>query len=128
MTVRLEDPEARLQHARDLAWRALNRRERTVTEMARAVGRPKSTVAYHVNQLVDAGLLKVVRTQKVRAIEERYYGRVARTIYIGALSSPEDMASFKTAFKKVMDAPALASADPKAARGPVGMGRSTFLS
>ena len=35
MTVRLEDPEARLQHARDLAWRALNRRERTVTEMAR---------------------------------------------------------------------------------------------
>ena len=35
MTVRLEDPEARLQHARDLAWRALNRRERTQAEMAR---------------------------------------------------------------------------------------------
>src|SRR3954470_6394549 len=35
MTVRLEDPEARLQHARDLAWRALNRRERTEAEMAR---------------------------------------------------------------------------------------------
>jgi regulatory protein len=35
MTVRLEDPEARLQHARDVAWTALNRRERTVTEMAR---------------------------------------------------------------------------------------------
>src|SRR3954452_16332419 len=35
MTIRLEDPEARLQHARDVAWRALNRRERTVTEMAR---------------------------------------------------------------------------------------------
>ena len=35
MTVRLEDPEARLQHARDVAWAALNRRERTVTEMAR---------------------------------------------------------------------------------------------
>jgi regulatory protein len=33
--VRLEDPETRLQHARDLAWRALNRRERTVAEMAR---------------------------------------------------------------------------------------------
>src|SRR3954468_16045565 len=35
MTVRLEDPEARLQHARDVALRALNRRERTEAEMAR---------------------------------------------------------------------------------------------
>jgi DNA-binding transcriptional ArsR family regulator len=67
-------------------------RAATVTELALAVDRPKSTVAYHVNQLVDAGLLKVVRTQRVRAIEERYYGRVARTIYIGALSSDEDIA------------------------------------
>src|SRR3954453_13067095 len=67
-------------------------RAATVTELATAVGRPKSTVAYHVNLLVDAGLFKVVRTQRVRAIEERYYGRVARTIYIGALSSDEDIA------------------------------------
>ena len=67
-------------------------RAATVTELAQAVGRPKSTVAYHVNLLVDAGLFKVVRTQRVRAIEERYYGRVARTIYIGALSSDEDIA------------------------------------
>jgi regulatory protein len=35
MTVRLEDPEARLQHARDVAWKALNRRERTVAELGR---------------------------------------------------------------------------------------------
>jgi regulatory protein len=34
MTVRLEDPESRLQHARDLAWRALNQRERTEAELA----------------------------------------------------------------------------------------------
>src|SRR5919112_3001500 len=67
-------------------------RAATVSELAVAVERPKSTVAYHVNQLVEAGLLKVVRTQRVRAIEERYYGRVARTIYIGALSSEEDIA------------------------------------
>jgi DNA-binding transcriptional ArsR family regulator len=68
----------------------LHERAATVTEMARAAGRPKSTVAYHVNLLVDAGLLRVVRTRRVRAIEERYYGRVARTIYIGALTRPED--------------------------------------
>ncbi len=65
-------------------------RAATVTEMARAVGRPKSTVAYHVNLLVDAGLLRVVRTRRVRAIEERYYGRVARTFYIGVLTRAED--------------------------------------
>jgi DNA-binding transcriptional ArsR family regulator len=65
-------------------------RAATVSEMAQAVGRPKGTVAYHVNLLVDAGLLRVVRTRRVRAIEERYYGRVARTYYVGVLNRPED--------------------------------------
>jgi len=65
-------------------------RAATVTEMAQAVDRPKSTVAYHINLLVDAGLLRVVRTRRVRAIEERYYGRVARTFYVGVLNRPED--------------------------------------
>ncbi|HKR67694.1 MAG TPA: winged helix-turn-helix domain-containing protein [Streptosporangiaceae bacterium] len=65
-------------------------RAATVTEMAQAVGRPKSTIAYHVNLLVDAGLLRVVRTRRVRAIDERYYGRIARTFYIGVLSRAED--------------------------------------
>lgn len=65
-------------------------RAATVTEMAQAVDRPKSTVAYHVNILVAAGLFRVVRTRRVRAIDERLYGRVARTLYIGVLSRPED--------------------------------------
>lgn len=65
-------------------------RAATVTEMAQAVDRPKSTVAYHVNLLLNAGLLRVARTRRVRAIEERYYGRVARTLYIGVLNRPED--------------------------------------
>jgi helix-turn-helix protein len=65
-------------------------RAATVTEMARAVDRPKSTIAYHVNLLVHAELLRVVRTRRVRAIEERYYGRVARTYYVGVLNRPED--------------------------------------
>jgi DNA-binding transcriptional ArsR family regulator len=68
----------------------LHERAATVTELAQAAGRPKSTVAYHVNVLLEAGLLRVVRTRRVRAVTERYYGRVARTYYIGALSRPED--------------------------------------
>lgn len=67
-------------------------RAATVTEMAQAVQRPKSTVAYHVNMLQTAGLLRVVRTRRVRAIEERLYGRLARTYYIGTLERPEDQA------------------------------------
>lgn len=63
-------------------------RASTVTELAEALDRPKSSMAYHVDQLVDVGLLKVVRTRKVRAIEERLYGRVARTIVIGDTAMP----------------------------------------
>ena len=55
-------------------------RAMTVTELAERTGRPKGTVAYHVDVLVAAGLLQVVRTRKVRALEERFYGRVARTV------------------------------------------------
>src|SRR5919112_1919572 len=65
-------------------------RAATVTELAQAMDRPKSSIAYHVNLLVEVGLLKVVRTRRVRAIDERYYGRVARTFYVGVLSRQED--------------------------------------
>lgn len=58
-------------------------RAATVTELAEALGRPKSSIAYHVDLLVDVGLLRVVRTRQVRAIEERFYGRVGRTIVLG---------------------------------------------
>jgi DNA-binding transcriptional ArsR family regulator len=60
-------------------------RAATVGELAVAVGRPKSTVAHHVGVLVDAGMLKVVRTRRVRAIDERFYGRTARIFYVGAI-------------------------------------------
>ena len=55
-------------------------RAMTVTELAERLGRPRGSVAHHVQVLVDAGLLQVVRTRKVRAVEERYYGRTGRTI------------------------------------------------
>lgn len=60
-------------------------RAATVGELAAAVSRPKSTVAHHVGVLVSAGMLKVVRTRRVRAIDERFYGRTARVFYVGAV-------------------------------------------
>ncbi len=64
-------------------------RAATVGELAEALARPKSSVAHHVDVLVDTGLLRVVRTRRVRAIDERFYGRTGRTIMIGTESSPE---------------------------------------
>ncbi|HCT78391.1 MAG TPA: ArsR family transcriptional regulator [Micromonosporaceae bacterium] len=65
-------------------------RAASVSELAEAVGRPKSTVAHHVKVLCDAGMLRVVRTRRVRAIDERFYGRTARNIYVGRVR-PEDV-------------------------------------
>ena len=67
----------------------LHERAATVTELAAALGRPKSTVAHHVKVLTEAGLLRVVRTRRVRAIEERFYGRTARMFYVALEQSPE---------------------------------------
>ncbi|KQV16659.1 transcriptional regulator [Kitasatospora sp. Root107] len=84
----------------------LHERAATVTELAGAVKRPKSTVAHHVGVLVRAGLLRVVRTRRVRAIEERYYGRTARMFYVGlgrqvdGVALPLDFNDFEVAAKE----------------------------
>lgn len=64
-------------------------RAATVGELAAAVGRPKSTVAHHVQVLVDVGMLRVIRTRRVRAIDERFYGRTARLFFVGIVSKED---------------------------------------
>ncbi len=66
----------------------LHERAASVTELAAAVDRPKSTVAHHVDVLTRNGLLRVVRTRKVRAIEERFYGRTARLFHVASEPPP----------------------------------------
>ena len=81
----------------------LHERAASVTELAAALERPKSTVAHHVDVLVQAGLLRVVATRKVRAIEERSYGRTARLFHVQLGSSaagedaPRDFNDFEVA-------------------------------
>ncbi len=65
-------------------------RAATVNELARAVGRPASTVAYHVGVLADADLVRVVRSRRIRAVDERFYGRTARTFVVGAVEPGVD--------------------------------------
>jgi DNA-binding transcriptional ArsR family regulator len=57
-------------------------------ELSRELGVPKGTVGHHMKVLESAGLIHVVRTRQVRAVTEKYYGRVARLF----LFEPEDPA------------------------------------
>ncbi len=88
----------------------LHERAASITEIATALGRPKSTVAYHVAVLEDAGLVRVVRTRRVRAIEERFYGRTARMFYVGmgrragVEPLPLDFNDFEVAAQESQDA------------------------
>jgi DNA-binding transcriptional ArsR family regulator len=84
----------------------LHERAATVSELAVAVERPKSTVAHHVKVLAEAGLVQVVRTRRVRAIEERFYGRTARMFYVAVERSvdgdemPRDFNDFEVAARE----------------------------
>ena len=56
----------------------LRERAASTTELAQAMGVPKGTVGHHVKVLERAGLIRVVATRQIRAVTEKYYGRVAR--------------------------------------------------
>ncbi|WZH53826.1 MAG: winged helix-turn-helix domain-containing protein [Nocardioides alkalitolerans] len=56
-------------------------RAATTTELAEVLGKPKGTIGHHLKVLEDAGLVRVVRTERVRALEARYYGRTARVFW-----------------------------------------------
>ena len=58
------DPEVRLQHARDLAWRALNRRDHTVAEVRALLARKRvepATIDAVVGELCEQGYLDDAR-------------------------------------------------------------------
>ena len=50
----------------------------TTKQLAEMLEQPKGTIGHHLKVLEAAGLIQVVRTRPVRAITEKYYGRVAR--------------------------------------------------
>ena len=84
----------------------LHERAASITELASALGRPKSTIAHHVKVLTEAGLVQVVRTRRVRAIQERFYGRTARMFYVEVDRSadgegmPRDFNDFEVAARE----------------------------
>ena len=73
-SARLLDPELRVQHARDLAWRALDRRDRTVAEMARLLAGKRvepEVIDAVVGELVEQGYLDDARYARRYAEDRR---------------------------------------------------------
>ncbi len=67
----------------------LNERAATIKELADTLDKPKGTIGHHVGALADAELIQVVRTEKIRAIEAKYYGRTARTFLLDPLGKDD---------------------------------------
>lgn len=75
----------------------LSERAATTSDLAEVLGVPKGTIGHHLKVLEQAGLVRVVRTRRVRAIEAKYYGRTARTFYFDyqgdAIGAPQRILS-----------------------------------
>jgi predicted ArsR family transcriptional regulator len=67
----------------------LRDRAQSTQELADELGIPKGTVGHHLKVLESAGLIRVVRTRKVRAVTEKFYGRTAR-LFLYQTEDPAD--------------------------------------
>ena len=65
-------------------------------QLAGELGLPKGTVGHHLKVLERAGLIRVVHTRKVRAMTEKFYGRVAR-LFLFQAEDPADVRAFGAA-------------------------------
>ncbi|MFV9672169.1 MAG: ArsR/SmtB family transcription factor [Acidimicrobiia bacterium] len=65
-------------------------RAATTSHLAEALGKPKGTVGYHLKVLEKCGLIRIVRTRQVRAMTEKYYGRIGRTIIMSGRGMMKD--------------------------------------
>jgi DNA-binding transcriptional ArsR family regulator len=67
----------------------LRERAWSTQQLARELELPKGTVGHHLKVLERAGLIRVVHTRKVRAVTEKFYGRVAR-LFLFQAEDPAD--------------------------------------
>ena len=68
----------------------LRERAASASDLAELLDVPKGTVGHHLHVLERAGLVHVVRTRRVRAVTEKYYGRVARLFIIKSSDERDD--------------------------------------
>ncbi len=89
----------------------LRERASSTTELAEQIGLAKGTISHHLKVLEGASLVKVVRTRRVRALTESFYGRVARLFVLKSSDekpqvrvrlSPEDAEAFQRRVERLL--------------------------
>jgi len=87
----LSQEQARLltEPTRSEIIRLLAQRPATTSQLAETLGRPRGSMGHHLKALEAAGIIRVVRTRKVRALTEKYYGRVADTYLFPEMEGEE---------------------------------------
>ena len=91
-TLLVSDPEqlrALATQPRHAILSLLRESARSISELAAEMEVPKGTVGHHVKVLEDVGLIRVVGTRRVRALTEKYYGRVARLFLFQGEEAPD---------------------------------------
>ena len=78
----------------------LRERARSIQQLARELSMPKGTVGHHLKVLERAGLVRVVRTRRVRAVTEKFYGRTARLFLFEAEDPAEARALGAAALRR----------------------------
>ena len=68
----------------------LRERAFSTQQLSEQLGIPKGTVGHHVKVLERAGLVRVVRTRRVRAVTEKFYGRTAH-LFLFHADDPADV-------------------------------------
>jgi DNA-binding transcriptional ArsR family regulator len=94
----------------------LRERATSASELAGLLEMPKGTVGHHLKVLERAGLVHVVRTRRVRAVTEKYYGRVARLFLYKSSDERDDelvhgvaATAFRTAAAELASSPDIAN-------------------
>ena len=131
MTVRLEDPETHLQHARDVAWKALNRRERTVAELGRLLAAKRvepSAMETVLAELHEQGYLDDARLASASPTTAGGWTRGARSGSSASCSrsgSPARSSRRRSASRTTRGRWRRRSSCSPAASGPAGAPRAT---
>jgi DNA-binding transcriptional ArsR family regulator len=105
-TLVVDDPERLRALADDLRAKIvtlLREHALSTTELAEQLGLPKGTVGHHVKVLERAGLIRVVRTRQVRAVTEKYYGRVARLFLLQSTDDASDQGAVAAGIRTAAD-------------------------
>jgi len=108
----IKDPEVAKLLADDTRRRILHllrHHEMSTTDLAKALDKSHSSIVYHLNLLVDVGLVQETRREMVRNMVQPYYRSTARRFHVSyslseALADNEDYSAWQESFlQKLME-------------------------